>query len=113
MEKKMRERVLTLPLKGIYFDQIKSGEKRLEYRVFNDYWCRRLIGRTYDRIVLTKGYPRADDTERRLTLPWHGFTTVTITHSHFGPDAVKVFAIFVYGDEAVATNQREGEGNVE
>jgi hypothetical protein len=97
----MRLRVLTLPLKGIYFDQIKSGSKRAEYRVFNDYWCRRLIGRTYDRIVLTRGYPRADDSARRLVLPWHGFTTTTITHEHFGAEPMKVFAIFVYGEEAM------------
>ncbi|MDQ7981927.1 ASCH domain-containing protein [Paraburkholderia sp. SARCC-3016] len=104
----MRERVLTLPLKGIYFDQIAAGTKRVEYRVFNDYWCRRLIGRIYDRIVLTKGYPRADDAERRLNLPWHGFTTTTITHEHFGPEPVKVFAIFVYGDERAAAPVERG-----
>ncbi|CAM4081038.1 ASCH domain-containing protein [Bordetella tumbae] len=48
---------LHLALKGEYFDQIKAGTKTEEYRLFNPYWCRRLEGRSYGHIVLTKGYP--------------------------------------------------------
>lgn len=88
-------RTLTLPLKAIYFNQIKSGEKTEEYRLCTDYWAKRLVGREYDRIVLTLGYPKANDTERRLVLPWRGFTTKTIKHHHFGLHPVTVFAINV------------------
>lgn len=33
---------LYLPLKGIYFDQIKAGEKLHEYRLATPYWRARL-----------------------------------------------------------------------
>jgi hypothetical protein len=86
---------LVLPLKGIYFDQIKSGVKRWEYRFWNPYWRKRLEGRTYDTVTLTKGYPARDDAERRMVLPWRGFRVQIIEHEHFGPDPVLVFAIRV------------------
>lgn len=91
------ERALTLPLNGVYFDQIKSGEKAEEYRLVTDFWDKRILGRRYDRIVLTRGYPKGGGVEgvTRLTLPWRGYTVKTITHPHFGPDPVEVFAISV------------------
>lgn len=91
---------LTLPLKGEYFDQIRDGSKTEEYRLVTPYWEKRLIGREYDRIVLTKGYPRRDDASRRLTRAWRGFRQTTITHPHFGPDPVRVFAVDVSGGYA-------------
>lgn len=91
---------LTLSLKGEYFDQIKAGTKTEEFRLCTEYWKKRLEGRTYDRIVLTRGYPKRDDTERRLTLPWQGFRLTTITHPHFGDSPVDVFAIDVSHREA-------------
>lgn len=86
---------LHLPLKGVYFDQIKSGEKREEYRLATPYWAKRLDGRTYDSIELSKGYPPKNDTARRITRPWRGVHKTTITHPHFGPDPVEVYAIRV------------------
>lgn len=86
---------LILPLKGEYFDQIKSGTKTEEYRLCTLYWIRRLEGRRYDRVVLTKGYPKRDDTERRIVLPWQGCSIKTITHPHFGSAPVEVYAINV------------------
>lgn len=86
---------LTLPLNGVYFDQIKAGTKVEEFRLRTPFWTKRLAGRSYDRIVLTRGYPKGDDHERRLVLPWRGLRETTITHPHFGPDPVEVFAIRV------------------
>tara|TARA_R110002126_G_scaffold21929_13_gene78805 strand:+ start:579 stop:857 length:279 start_codon:yes stop_codon:yes gene_type:complete len=86
---------LTLPLKSEYFDQIKSGEKVREFRLQTAYWAKRLEGREYDQIVLTKGYPKRDDQERRITRPWNGFEKQTITHPHFGTEPVQVYAINV------------------
>lgn len=86
---------LTLPLNGVYFDQIKAGTKIEEFRLRTPFWTKRLSGRAYDRIVLTRGYPSRDDYERRLVLPWLGLRETTITHPHFGPDPVEVFAIRV------------------
>lgn len=91
----MGERILTLPLKREFFDAIKAGTKLEEYRLRNDYWMQRLENRTFDAIVLTLGYPAASDTDRRLRLPWRGYTVKTITHSFFGPKPVQVYAIDV------------------
>lgn len=84
---------ITIPLKGVYFDQIKAGTKLEEYRLANDYWVKRLFGRNYDRLILTRGYPRKDDEDRRINLKYLGFEVKTITHPHFGPEPVQVFAI--------------------
>lgn len=86
---------LTLALKGEYFDAIKAGTKSEEFRLVTPYWRRRLVGRTYDRIELTRGYPKLDDKARRLVLPFQGYRLTTITHPHFGTEPVEVFAINV------------------
>jgi hypothetical protein len=86
---------LHLSLKGEYFDAIQAGTKPEEYRLTTPYWRKRLEGRTYSQIVLTKGYPAADDAARRMTLPWQGYTIKIIQHPFFGPDPVEVFAICV------------------
>lgn len=90
-----KTRTLTLALKGVYFDAIKACSKPEEFRLVTPYWRRRLEGRAYDQIVLTRGYPRADDAERRLVLPWRGYRLTSLIHPHFGPDLVEVFAIRV------------------
>lgn len=88
---------LHLALKGEYFDAIKAGMKTEEYRLCTPYWMKRLASPfgLYDRIVLTRGYPPRGDAERRLVLPWQGYTIKTITHPHFGPHPVTVYAIGV------------------
>jgi ASC-1-like (ASCH) protein len=103
---------LVLPLKGIYFDQIKSGTKTLEYRVINDYWSKRLIGKEYDRVILTKGYPRKDDHDRRIVRRWLGFHEMIITHEHFGNVPTWVYAVDVSSPQPSLTqtesnNQRK------
>lgn len=100
---------LTLPLKGEYFDQIKAGTKPEEFRLCTEYWRKRLEGRSYDSIVLTKGYPSRDDAERRLKLPWRGFRKTTITHPHFGAEPVEVFAIDVTGLAALSKDTTHAE----
>lgn len=84
---------LQLALNGVYFDQIKAGTKLEEYRLTTPYWQKRLLARNYDRLIITRGYPRADDEDRRLNLKYRGYTVKKITHPHFGPDPVEVFAI--------------------
>lgn len=86
---------LTIPVNGVYFDQIKAGTKTEEYRLVTPFWSKRLVGRTYQHVTMTRGYPKASDQSRRLTLPWRGYERKTITHPHFGPDPVEVFAIKV------------------
>jgi hypothetical protein len=86
---------LVLPLKAVYFEQIKAGTKPREYRLTTPYWRKRLEGRDYDTIVLTLGYPAAEDTGRRLRRKWRGYSIETIRHPHFGAEPVQVFAIDV------------------
>lgn len=88
-----RGAVLALPVKGLYFDQMKAGTKVFEYRLRTPYWRKRLEGRTYDQVCVTRGYPSASDSERRLVVPWLGYEEQTLTHEFFGPDPVEVFAI--------------------
>jgi hypothetical protein len=102
--------VITLALNGIYFDQIKVGTKTEEYRLVTPYWSKRLVGRRYGQIVLTRGYPPAGDHERRLTLPWRGYTVKTITHPHFGSEPVEVFAIDVGAPSASTTDDSRAPG---
>lgn len=86
---------LILHLKGVYFDEIAAGEKNEEYRLITPHWSKRLVGRQYKRVILYSGYPSRDDLSRRIIRPWRGYIERTITHPHFGPDPVKVFAILV------------------
>lgn len=86
---------LQLAVNGEYFDQMKSGEKKFEYRLLNDYWRKRLVNREYDRLIITRGYPRTDDSDRRIDVPYQGYKVQSIIHKHFGPDPVNVFAIKV------------------
>lgn len=90
-------KALHLSLKREYFEAIQAGTKLEEYRRCTPFWRKRLEDRLYDQIVLTLGYPARDDHARRLVLPWRGYTIKTITHPHFGPDPVQVFAIDVTG----------------
>lgn len=87
--------ILHLPLKGIYFDQIRAGTKDEEYRLVTPYWRRRLEGKTFNGIALSRGYPPADASDRWLLRPWRGCVLKTIQHEFFGPDPVEVFAIRV------------------
>lgn len=87
-------KTLQLSLKKKWFDMIKAGIKKEEYRECSDYWINRFqklcrefefyffgshpncinerrvmescSGLKCNRIVFTLGYPKADDTERRL-----------------------------------------------
>jgi hypothetical protein len=86
---------LVLPLKAKYFNAIKAGAKPEEFRLRTPFWRKRLEGKTFDRVVLTLGYPKRDDAARRLVLPWRGMRETTITHPHFGPTPVEVYAINV------------------
>lgn len=85
---------LHLNPKGEYFDQIKAGTKAREYRLAEK-WLRRLEGKTFDGIVLKRGYPKGDDGDRVISRPWRGFQLETITHPHFGAEPVQVCAIVV------------------
>lgn len=64
-------RILTLHLKRKWFDQIKLGEKKEEYRSQTCYWIKRFLTcdehfLEFDRIRFVLGYPNLTDEERIL-----------------------------------------------
>lgn len=86
---------LQLAVNGEYFDQMKRGEKVEEYRLVTSFWSKRILARNYDRLIITRGYPKRSDLSKRIDVPYAGYEVKVITHPHFGPDPVKVFAIKV------------------
>lgn len=84
---------LVLAVKREYFEAMEAGKKSFEYRLFTPYWRKRLVDRNYGRVVITLGYPKKTDESRRLYFPWRGAVVEKITHKHFGPTPVVVFAI--------------------
>ena len=84
---------LILPLKRKWFEQIKSGVKHFEYRLYNEYWKKRLVNRKYENIVFTLGYPERDDKSRRIVKPFAGYKIQEIIHEEWGNKQKKVFAI--------------------
>lgn len=90
-----KKRILHLPVKRIYFEDINFGSKDFEFRKVTPYWKTRLEGRVFDEVHIKLGYPKADDYSRILIRPWQGYELRTITHPEFGPDPVLVFAICV------------------
>lgn len=106
----MTQRSLTLPLKSVYFKAIKAGEKTEEFRLRTPYWRNRLEKmRPGDVLTLTLGYPRREWTDCRMTIPWAGMRETTITHPHFGPAPVEVFAINVRAAAALADPPAKGK----
>lgn len=55
MKENTTDKMLTLILKKEWFDKIKNGEKTIEYRELNKYWCKRLQ-KKYDKIIFKNGY---------------------------------------------------------
>ena len=86
-------KILHLNLKAIYFDQIKSGEKKFEYRQKTSYWTRRIEGHHYGNIAIKSGYPKVGDSHRIIIRPWRSYEIQTILHPHFGADPVEVYAL--------------------
>ena len=92
-------RILHLHLKFEYFDAIRSETKTEEYREF-DTWKDKLIDEKgnpiiFDQIKLYRGYPKSDDEGSHMLREFYGWKVIDLTHPHFGPDEVKVFAIDV------------------
>lgn len=85
---------LHLNVKGIYFNEMRCGNKPYEYRLRSK-WAKRIEGRTFGKILIKHGYPAKGDLTKVIERPWRGYEIQTITHPHFGPDPVEVIAIRV------------------
>lgn len=73
----MKDRILHLTLKKKWFDLIKSGEKKVEYREKKDYWTKRFFKsngnelKPYDFIIFTNGYGKD---KPKLKVEWKGIS---------------------------------------
>jgi len=85
---------LHLNLKAEYFNDIKAGKKPFEYRLKNDYWTKRLVGRGCNFVHFKSGYPKHDAWDKVHSVPYRGYEVQIIVHPHFGKKPVEVFAIF-------------------
>lgn len=87
-------KTITFNLKKQYFDAIKCGDKKEEYREKKAFWTKRLSNRNFDVIIIKLGYPKkgADD-EKVLYFKWNGFVEKTIEHEVFDNETVDVYAI--------------------
>lgn len=87
-------KTITFNLKREYFDAIKSGVKKEEYREKKAFWTKRLVDRKFDVIIIKLGYPKKnDDTGKVLYFKWNGFVEKTIQHEVFDNEIIDVYAI--------------------
>jgi len=95
-------KILILNLKAEYFNEIKEGKKPYEYRLYNEYWKKRLVNREYDEVHFKLGYPRNDESHKIIKKEYLGWELRGIRHNHFNNTGatdrqVDVFAIRTYG----------------
>lgn len=89
---------ITFNLKKEYFDQIKSGEKKFEYRLITDYWRKRLENKDYNLLIFKLGYPSNVEKTKIIIMKYNGYEIQKIKHKHFGENEVEVFAIKIIGE---------------
>ena len=83
-------KILTINIKRKYFDLIKNGKKKEEYRLIKKYWIDRLENKEYDFIRFQNGYNR--DSEKFI-IEYLGIVKKEIQNEFFGDKSVQVFAI--------------------
>jgi hypothetical protein len=86
-------KILHLNLKTHWFNDIKNGTKKFEYRVYNKFWKKRILGKEFDRVCIHLGYPKRGTLGRTLTFRWRGFKILKIVSAEFGLTPVRCFAI--------------------
>lgn len=99
---------LILPVKRKWFDRIKDGTKQVEYRLVNDYWIQRVKDRDYDRVIITLGYPKRDDQDRRIVFPWNGYYMSTIHHEEWDYKPRLVYAIRLTPNPSMQATRSDG-----
>lgn len=87
------EKRLVLHVRKEYFDLIRLGDKRYEYRKYSPYWRKRLHDVSYDVVEICLGYPTAGDDSRRMLFRWKGWSKKVLLHKEFGPVPQQVYAI--------------------
>lgn len=90
------KKILLLRVSGKNWHDVNNGVKPDEYRLRTKYWRKRIWCTHYDEIHYILGYPKKgtqDAKDKTLVFPWRGYLEETITHEHFGPLPVDVYAI--------------------
>lgn len=82
-------------LKKEYFEDVKKGIKKEEYREVKDFWNKRLVGKEYRYVIIKLGYPSKNETDENkvLIFKWEGFEIKKLIHKQFGNKEIDVFAI--------------------
>ena len=84
---------LVLNLKREYFQEIKIGTKKEEYRLCTPYWKKRIEGKSFDKVIIKLGYPKNSEMDKILKFKWNGYQIKEITHREFSNKPIKVYAI--------------------
>lgn len=82
-------RILRLPVKREYFNDIKAGTKTEEYREVKEYWGKRIV-KEYDEVWITLGYPSSSEQDKIIKFKFTGYEVKNI---EFGNKEVEVYAI--------------------
>ncbi|CAN8142698.1 putative ASCH domain-containing protein [uncultured Thiomicrorhabdus sp.] len=85
--------VITIVVKRKFFEQIKSGKKKEEYREIKDYWVKRLNRKGISKVKLKVGYPKIETEDNTLICKFKGYEKKTVETETFGK--ALVFAIDV------------------
>jgi len=89
------KKILHIHVKRKYWEKVKSGTKKEEYRAVTDYWVKRLIDKNYDEIHYKLGYPKKSDKSKILIFPYNRYkfkNIKNINHELFEPNQ-QVFVI--------------------
>ena len=81
---------LHLILKKEWFDKIKSGEKKIEYRLATPFWEKRLWKKEWKNITFQLGYSG----KHKITKKWLNTELEVIKMPFFGNEEVLIFAIY-------------------
>ena len=86
---------LTLRLKKKYFDEIKAGTKKFEYREKCEYWRLRIERKNIDDIQLIWGFPRREEMNEnnQMIFPWNGYEIHQVVHEQWKNKKTEVYAI--------------------
>lgn len=80
-------RILHIHVKGVYWEHVRQGIKKEEYREFKPYWSKRL-NKEYDLIHYYLGY-----TKKKMIFKYDGVTLTKVIHKEFGDKPTAVYAI--------------------
>lgn len=76
---------LVLNVKKKWFELVKSGKKKIEYREIKDYWTKRLK-KDYDDILYVVGYPSDYTSDNSMRFIYSGYSITSINSDEVSYD---------------------------